>query len=143
MKQPGMMILLLTTGAAALFASSAMGLKPGKYEETTTMEMNGKPTSQPAIHTKCISSEDIQDPEAVFNERIFARYKPDPTCTRRNLTNSAGKISYDEDCTNRKVHVDATFSDTQYSAVRSVTPRSGPMAFTYRISGKRTGNCSK
>jgi hypothetical protein len=143
MKQLGMLVVLLITDAAVLLANTAVGLKPGKYEETATMEMNGKPTSRPGVHTKCIDSKDLEDPEAIFNERIFVRYKPDPTCTTHNLTNSGGRISYDEDCTNRKVHVDATVSGAEYSAVRSVTPKTGTTAFTYRMTGKRTGDCSK
>ncbi len=143
MKNLGIPILLLMTSASVLPANSVVDLKPGKYQETTTMEMNGKATSQPNIHIKCISADDLQHPEAIFNERVFKLYKPDPACATHNLTTSGGKIAYDEDCANRKVHVDATVSGTEYSAVRSVTPKSGSMGFTYRMKGKRTGECSK
>lgn len=144
MRRLGMVFCLFVLSAVILLANTALGLKPGMYEETSTMEMNGKAMSKPTVHSKCIDAADLQEPEAVFNERIFKRYKPDPACTTHNLTNSGGKISYDEDCTNRKVHVDATVSSSEYSAVRSVTPKSGrAMAFTYRMKGKRTGECSK
>ncbi len=143
MRQLGVGFCLFIFCAAVLVANTALGLKTGKYEETVTIEMNGKAMSEPNVHSKCISAEDLQEPEAVFNERVFKRYKPDPTCATHNLTNSGGKISYDEDCTNRKVHVDATVSGTEYSAVRSVTAKSGSSAFTYKMKGKRTGDCAK
>jgi hypothetical protein len=142
MKTFSVLCLLLISGSSVLLASSAVSLKPGKYEVTGIREMNGK--QYPGHSIRCISAADLEDPEAVFNERVFARYKPDPSCTQHNLTNSGGKLSYDEHCANRTVHVDATLSGTEYSAVRSVTPKaSGALGFTFKMTGKRIGDCTK
>lgn len=143
MKQLAGISILFFAGTAILAANDVLTLRPGKYEETVVTEMKGRRLSAPQVHSKCIHAADLKNPEAIFNERVGVRFATDKTCTTHNLSIGGGKLSYDEDCQNRKVHVEATFSSTEYTAVRQVVAKRGPTAFTYRIKAKRTGECSQ
>ena len=140
-------LLALLLSPLAFAADPAVNLQPGKYEVATIMEMtmNGNSKTYPSqTTTRCLTPAQLADPEQVFNERVAAAYRPDPSCTQHNLKTSSTAVSYDEDCNNRTVHVDATLSSTSYSAVRNVLPKS-PRAphMSYKITGKRTGDCAK
>jgi len=139
---------VLIVSSIALSAAAAVGLQPGKYEVTTQIEMTVRGTKQslpPERPTnRCVTAAELGDPEAIFNERAFTKYTPDPKCTERNVKTSAAAVSYDLECDNRTVHVEATLTPTSYNAVRSVTPKAdNAAAMTYKTSGKRTGECGK
>jgi Protein of unknown function (DUF3617) len=133
--------------AVAFAAAGAIGLKPGKYSVTTVMSMNGNKMA-PNIRSRCITTADLQDPERIFNERFLDNFKPDSNCTEHNPKINGNKVSYDEDCAKpemsaRTVHVEATVSETGYTAVRSVKPKSPrALPLVYTISAKRTGDCA-
>jgi hypothetical protein len=139
--------LLVIAGIAA-WASGAVALKPGRYSVTTVMSMNGR-NYPPNTQSRCITNKDLQDPRRIFNERFMANFEPDPNCTERNLKTDGSKISYDEDCPTpavsaHTVHVEGTVSESGYSAVRSVKPKSPrALPFVYTISAKRTGDCAQ
>lgn len=147
MRVLGSTVLALTLCHLAFAADPTVNLQPGKYEIATTVEMtmNGVSKAYPSkTAIRCLTSAQLADPEHVFNERVGANYHPDPSCTQHSLKSSSTSVSYDEDCSNRTVHVDAALSSTSYSAVRKVLPKD-PRAphMTYKVSGKRTGECSK
>jgi Protein of unknown function (DUF3617) len=140
-------LLVLMVSPLAFAADSPVNLQPGKYEVATAIEMtmNGNSKTYPSqTTTRCVTAAQLSDPEEVFNERVAGHYRSDPSCTRGSLKTSSDSISYDEDCNNRTVHVEATYSSTSYSAVRKVLPKD-PRAphMTYKITGKRTGDCTK
>lgn len=140
-------LLTLTLYHLAFAADPTINIQPGKYEIATSMEMtmNANSKTYPSqTTTRCLTPALLTDPEQVFNERFAANYHPDPSCARHSLKSSSTSVSYDEDCNNRTVHVDATLSSTSYSAVRKVLPKD-PRAphMTYKITGKRTGECTK
>jgi uncharacterized protein DUF3617 len=132
----------------ALAAPQAVNLEPGQYEVTSvlTVMVNGAAQSSPRKvrpETRCLTSTELADPEAVFNERILVKYVPDPACLQRNLKTSPTALSYDEDCDNRRVHVEVTLASTSYEAVRTVMPKAPAPQTAYKISGKRIGDCRK
>lgn len=142
-------LLVLALSVLAFAADPAVNLQPGKYEITTTVEMtmNGSSKTYPPQTTAhCLTADSLADPEQVFNERIVlaARYHPDTSCTQHGLKNTPTSVSYDEDCTNRSIHVEATLSSTSYTTIRRVVPKD-PRApqMTYNIAGKRTGECPR
>jgi hypothetical protein len=140
-------LLTLVLSPLTFATDPAVNLQPGKYEIATSVEMTMKGNSKTypsQITTRCLTPTQLADPEQVFNERVAAAYRPDPSCTQHSLKASSTSVSYDEDCNNRTVHVDATLSPTSYSAVRKVLPKD-PRAphMAYKITGKRTGDCAK
>lgn len=144
------LLLLFVCGVVCgiAFAADMIALAPGRYAVTTVMTLNGNKMA-PNTKSRCITKDDLQDPERLFNERFLDGFKPDPNCTEHNVKISADKASYDEECAKpemsaRTVHVEATFSDTAYSVARSVKPKSPrAMPFVYTISAKRTGDCTQ
>ena len=140
-------LLTLILCPLAFAADPIVNLQPGKYEVTLNAEMtmNGAQQTYPGRpSTRCVTPTQLSDPEQVFNKRFLVNYHPDPSCTRNNFKNSATALSYDEDCNNRSVHLDASLAGTSYNAVRKVVPKD-PRApqMTYKIVGKRTGDCGK
>lgn len=129
--------------AAAYVLGSAMELKPGKYQVKTRTALAGHDQGEDRGKTLCITSTDLEDPERIFNERFFLTHKADPTCTTKNLQNEHGKLSYDEDCDDRLIHVDATLFEGEYAAVRTVNPKSGAISVTFTMTGKRVGDCKE
>jgi hypothetical protein len=140
-------LLALMMSPLAFATGPAVNLQAGMYEIATSVEMtmNGNSKTYPSkTTTRCLTPAQLADPEQVFNERVAAAYHPDPSCTQHSLKTSSTSVSYDEDCNNRTVHVDATLSPTSYSAVRKVLPKdSRAPQMAYKITGKRTGDCSK
>lgn len=147
MKKVWSMVGLVAISGIAARASEPIPLRPGRYSVTTVMSVNGKKMA-PAMKRRCITSVDLQDPERIFNDGFLNNFRPDPNCTERNLKINGNKISYDEECAKPTisactVHVEATVSETEYSAVRSVkakSPRAPSM--DYAISAKRAGACA-
>lgn len=147
MRVLGLTLLALMLSPLAFATDAAVNLQPGKYEIATSVEMtmNGISKTYPShTTTRCLTPAELADPEQVFNEHVAAAYRPDPSCTQHSLKTSSTSVSYDEDCNNRTVHVDATLSPTSYSAVRKVLPKD-PRAphMAYKIAGKRTGDCAR
>lgn len=145
MKPVRIVVMGLVVCVAAAAAGPVVNLLPGKYEVDTesqlTMHGNSQ-TNHQAKATRCLTTAQLEDPEQVFNERFVANYHPDKSCTQQNLKASATAVVYDEECTNRTVHVEATLSGTAYSVSRKVVPKDprSPL-LDYKITGKRVGEC--
>ena len=134
--------LIALVGVFAVLAAANVKLKPGKYALTITYEVQDQRQSESGNATRCITPEDLDNPEEIFNDRIAGSPKQKVSCSVRDLKNAGGKISYDADCSNRTVHVEGTLSSTEFSVVRTVKPKASqdvPLKFTVR--GKRLGDC--
>lgn len=134
----------ITMSCALIAVASARGvdLKPGRYEVTISYEVQHERQNQSEKTARCIRPPDLENPERIFNDRTDSAPSPGTVCTVRDFKSSAGKISYDAECSNRTVHVEGTVEESGFSVVRSVTPRAGqavPLKFTIR--GRRTGDC--
>jgi hypothetical protein len=117
-------------------------IQPGEYQVSSVTAAGSAEGVKPDTASRCIRSEDLANPESVFNNRFLVKFKPDPTCTVSNLSISASKIGYSTDCKYSTVRVDGTLTSSSYSVVRKAKPKggSGPQAET-RLEGKRVGPC--
>jgi len=129
--------------AVVLAAPETIRLKPGRYAVSQQMSVNGKAEPESRPDSRCITPTDLQNPEAIFNAASLGEFRADATCVVRGLKADGSKVSYDADCSNRTVHVDATLlSDGEFTAVRSVTAKSARgVSMIYKLGGKRTGEC--
>lgn len=118
-------------------AAGKMNLQPGKYSVTITYEVQEQRQNEARITTRCITAEDLDDPERVFNDQGNGK-----ECAVRNLTSGGGRISYEAECANRTVHVEGDLSGRSFSVVRTVTPR-GNQGVRLKAAerGRRTGDC--
>lgn len=142
--------LLLKTFAASLMACAVtaiapareIDLKPGRYAVTVAYEVQHERQNQSQATTRCIRPPDLASPERIFNDRTDSATAPEETCRVTNFKSSAGRISYDAECSNRTVHVEGTVAESGFSVVRTVTPRTGQaVPLKFMIRGKRTGDC--
>jgi hypothetical protein len=135
---------VLAAAAAALAGMFSMPgaianvkLRPGKYIVTITYEVQEQRQNEPRIATRCITLNDLADPERLFNDQ-----QNGSECTVRNLVSGDRKIQYDADCPNRTVHVEGDVSGQGFSVVRLVTPRSNQgVSLKIAERGTRTGDC--
>jgi hypothetical protein len=134
-------ILALVHFSSPLMAQP-VPIQPGEYHVSSVTAAGGAEGAKPDTASRCIKSEDLANPESVFNNRFLVKFKPDATCTVSDLSISASKISYSTDCKYSTVRVDGTLTSTSYSVVRKAKPKggSGPQAET-RLEGKRVGPC--
>ncbi|HLW54760.1 MAG TPA: DUF3617 family protein [Candidatus Angelobacter sp.] len=139
--------LLATTWMAVPFfaaAAAAIGLQPGEFLFTITYQIQGAGKGTSSTNSRCIAAADLDNPEKVFNDRVFADFKADESCTVRDFKSSGGKISYDADCSNRVAHVEGRLTSTEFWVIRDVTPKaSRGVSLKLTLTGKRTGECTK
>jgi hypothetical protein len=134
----------LLMGLLGSAMATPLGLKPGKFLLTITSEIQGQQPGRSSASSRCIAASDLDNPEKVFNDRVFAGFKADESCTVKNLKNEDGKISYDADCSNRLAHVEGTLSSTEFSVVRDIKPKSSRgVSLKITLTGKREGECAK
>jgi hypothetical protein len=116
----------------------ALDLKPGKYEITTKVEMQGMPGTMPSqTMTQCLTEQDpvpassadaqgckVTDMKTEGNTLTYTM-----TCEQQGMTmKSSGKMTYKGD----------TFEGTNQTRMG---PDAGNMIITTQISGKRIGKC--
>jgi hypothetical protein len=113
-------------------------LQAGRYNVTITYEVQEQRQNEARITTRCITAEDLSDPERVFNDQGNRE-----GCTVRNLMSGNRKIRYDAECPNRTVHVEGELSGQSFSVVRIVKPN-GNQGVSLKLAerGTRTGDCS-
>jgi hypothetical protein len=136
-------VLLMLAGLSEASAiATEVPLRPGQYLLTVTSQVQGERPSQSRSGTRCITESDLGNPEAVFSDQIAATRKGEAPCFVKELKNADGKISYDAECANRRVHVEGGLSGTEFSVVRMVRPKASPrILLKFVVSGKRTGDC--
>jgi hypothetical protein len=144
LKQIFAMAICCSIAAVVLASPESIHLKPGRYAVSQQMKVNGQAEPESRPDSRCITASDLQNPEAVFNAASLGEFRADATCVVRSLKADGSKVSYDADCSNRIVHVDATLvSEGEFSAVRSVTAKSARgVSMVYKLGGKRTGDCT-
>lgn len=117
-------------------------LKPGQYTMTVTYQVQSERQDQSRSGTRCITTSDLENPEAIFSDEIAATQTNETKCSVGNWKNAAGRISYDAKCSNRMVHVEGSLSETQFSVVRTVTAKASPkVLLKFFVAGRRTGDC--
>lgn len=123
-------------------AAANVDLKPGKYALTITYEVQDQRQNESRSGTRCITARDLDDPEKIFNDQMVATPKEEQACSVKGLKSTGGKISYDAECPNRRVHVEGDLSGTEFSVVRTVKPKaSEEVSLKFTVRGRRTGDC--
>jgi hypothetical protein len=139
-----MLLLILFLPSAGAFTSPAdLTLKPGKYEIASTWVLEGQShPSQPA--RRCIAEADLNYPERVFNAAVGAPSIADRSCTIKNLSYSAGKVAYDQDCARFVTHVSGNYSETGYSVTRTLEPKAATksgVSSLIKLEARRIADC--
>jgi hypothetical protein len=115
-------------------------LKPGKYQTTAEMEMNGQ-KMPPQTDTRCIDAKET-DIDAMLDQA-----KSDPTCELKNVKKSAGKVTFDVVCKppkESKGHGEITYSAEEMDMTVAVTannPKAGEIKMNMHSHSKRVGDC--
>lgn len=139
-------------GAAVVIASLSsafagtpnLTLKPGEYVLTITYEVQDQRQNEPRTAMRCITRDDLDNPEKIFNDQTSAPAESVTSCSVRNLRSSDRRVSYDADCPNRKVHVNGSVTSNGFSVVRAVTPKgNSAVSLRFTVRGRRTGDCSE
>jgi hypothetical protein len=124
-------------------AAQPLSLQPGQYQVSAITSAGSAGGEKPETAVRCIRSEDLTNPESVFNNRFMANFKPDATCTVNGLALGAGKVSYSTDCKYSNVQVQGTLTSSSFSVERKATPKGGRgLVVETKLSGKRTGACT-
>lgn len=132
--------VLNVCGAAG--AAANLGLKPGKYTVTITYQVQDQRQSQSRSSTRCVTQQDLGNPEKIFNDQVVATPKEKDACSVKDLKSADGKISYDAECVNRTVHVEGILSGTEFAVVRTVKPEASEgVSLKFTVKGTRTGDC--
>lgn len=122
--------------------ATTLEIRPGQYAMTVTYQVQGERQNQSRKATRCITASDLDNPEAIFSDQIMAPVKDEAKCSVKELKDAEGKVSYDAQCSNRTVHVAGTLRETEFSVVRTVTPKASPtVLLKFVVTGKRTGDC--
>lgn len=133
-----MLGFLFEAGALA----APLALKPGLYAMTVTYQVQGERQNQSRSGTRCIAANDLENPEAIFSDQVVAVRTAEIKCSVGNWKNADGRVSYDAECSDRTVHVEGSLSETEFSVVRTVTPKASPkILLKFVVAGKRTGHC--
>lgn len=127
---------------AVTTTNARVDLEPGEYDFTVAYEIQGERPARPKTAARCITPDELNSPEEIFNDSAFGKPKANETCKVKNLKESGESISYDADCSNRLVHVEGTVKRTEFSVVRNVRPKTTRgVSLRFKLRGRRTGGC--
>jgi hypothetical protein len=133
---------------AALFSlpllAAGRRLRPGQYELTTEMKMEGIDRQlPPTTSTHCYSEEDVKD----YRKMAQEGQGRNRDCEISDLRESAGHVSYSMNCkSGSKGTAEMSFGDDGYELTMNLeTPGGphGPMKMKMHTTAKRTGDCAK
>lgn len=134
--------IAMACALATIASARSVDLKPGRYEVTVTYEVQHERQNQSQTTARCIRPPDLGMPERIFNDRPGYAPGPEELCRVKDFKSGTGKISYDAECSNRRVHVEGTVDESGFSVIRTVTPRTGQaVPLEFMIRGRRTGDC--
>src|SRR3974390_3192675 len=121
----------LASAGLSLPARGQSALKPGSYETTTEMSMQGM-TMPPQKGVVCVKSSD---------PREFAN-RPGSQCKISNYKATGNKATFTTTCPNATMQVETTFTADSYVTVVTMAGANGP-AHSMRMTAKRIGDCAK
>lgn len=132
-----------TSGLLGIPGGPILELKPGRYTVTITYEVQNQRQNEPRIAMRCITAEDLGDPEMVFSAQAAPPQRKGEECSVKKFRSSNQVLSYEAECPNRTVHVEGTLNADGFSVVRSVTPKGNEtVLLKFAVRGRRTGDCS-
>jgi hypothetical protein len=137
--------LCLTIVAAVTLAAQTPTMRPGRYAVTMQMSMPNMPVAMPEIKSEqCISDADLKkDPHA-----WIPNASPDPrmkeACKMSDYKVTGQTVTWSMSCPGQQAITgtgEMTIKGDTYAGVMKMTTPQGE--FTTKISGQRTGDCSK
>jgi len=135
MKIRAVVIVSLLGLAGAAWAK----MKPGKYEVSMVMEMNGR-QMPPRTETKCFTEKDGEHTDWV------KKMQRDPSCQMENLKNEGNHISFDMVCPkdHGKGHGELNLTGegmTMTMTMDMAGPKGQQMSFKSEMKSHRVGDC--
>lgn len=140
---------LLTAAAACVFAGSMLRaeertIRPGEYEMTTHMQMEGMNREiPPSTFRHCYTPDDVKDWKRMAREN----QQKNSDCEIRDMKMSGGHGSWSMTCkSGAKGSAEVTYGGDGYEMTMNMeTPGGphGPMKMKMHTTAKRVGDCSK
>ncbi|HLX06864.1 MAG TPA: DUF3617 family protein [Thermoanaerobaculia bacterium] len=123
-------------------AADHPNLKPGSWEITTAMEMEGMPPRPGFTNTICIKPDQIKDSHAFAETQQGQR---GGKCKVSDLKFEGDKLSYSFACEHGSGTTELAFGGTTYEGTIKITAsgrgNSAPMTIIQHVKAKRTGDC--
>ena len=137
MKLRQLPVLVATLVFACLASSSAqIQLRPGQYERTSDMVLNGVKQT-PTKRSQCFTAEDVKtDLRKLFMEDVTA-------CKVADYKATGNKITLHSNCEGITSTIEVTLAAESFTTVAEVKGNDGRMTATVRETAKRVGECKK
>lgn len=138
--------VFLIVASVAIGLAQTVGLRPGRYENTVTVEFqDGAPEgafkSPPETEMACITLAALKDLPTQF-------FKPDDykACAAANQKTGPGRLNFTMKCTGPDdkpsvLRVDMTYQPESFKSV--VTMKDTGVTTVVRMSARRVGDCAK
>jgi hypothetical protein len=127
-------------GSASAALAAGVNVNPGKWETTTTVDIQGRLPSadKPPVTTKCIKPEDVKDPDAM----VQAQQK-DKRCTTTVISATSDHVAWSYECPTGSGSVDHTYAGDSYESTFQflVHSKDGDHKTTQHTKAHRVGDC--
>jgi len=142
------MVMGWTAASLVAFAVGNAGaageiMQPGKWQITSSMEMEGMPpgAAHPMTVDQCIKPEDVKDAKSMASRQVQGNKK----CTVSEPKWDNHTMSFDFTCENGSTgHTEMTFENASYTGSTTINMKAGPqgpMKVVQHVQAKRTGDC--
>jgi hypothetical protein len=130
------MLLVVAAGAVAPFGQT-IGLRPGRYETTTQIDMPAM-KMPPEKEVECLTAEDLKNMKTFITSELAQECKvSESKITGTELTFTG---SCDAGETTLLMSMKMTFTSESFTGLMTATEKGKPF-MTVRSSGKRIGDC--
>jgi hypothetical protein len=140
-------LLAAATGLSFTLYAQTLGLTPGMYEYTSTVDMQLPPNlppqalammQQPHVTQACISQTDVDH----VSQQIAQGQSKQQNCQVTEHSMTGSQVKFTSVCGQRTVHFEGTFATDSFEGVMVATgDKSGPV--TVKMKARRLGACSK
>jgi hypothetical protein len=137
------MVALLCLAAALATASAALAagvnVHPGKWEMSTTVDVQGKAGTEKApVTSRCIKPEDVKDSEAMTQAQ-----QKDKRCTTTIVSATSDRVAWTYECPTGSGSVDFTYGGDSYeqSFQFLVHTKTGDHTTAQHVTAHRVGDC--
>jgi hypothetical protein len=137
------MVALLCLAASLATASAALAagvnVHPGKWEMSTTVDVQGKAGTEKApVTSRCIKPEDVKDTEAMTQAQ-----QKDKRCTTTILSATSDRVAWTYECPTGSGSVDFTYGGDSYeqSFQFLVHTKTGDHTTAQHVKAHRVGDC--
>ena len=141
MKAPALLAATVLGLLAASHARADDGLREGKWEVTTQMQMPGVPVQLPATtRTQCVTKAQQDDPASTLPS---GSPDPDAKCTPSDYHRDGNKVTWKVTCTGSQPMTgqgSIVLDGDRYDGTMVMTMDQGSMTMKY--AGKRVGDCA-